>query len=71
MNTMVRDNINSQILYKPKFEMAKEAFSSQYGREGSQTEVDNYLNQNRLKIEKSLYGTLTSQAVQGNVDFDK
>lgn len=71
MNTMVRDNINSQILYKPKFEMAKEAFSSQYGREGNQAEVDNFLNNNRLKIEKSLYGSLTSQALKSNVDFDK
>lgn len=62
-------DINSQ-LEKTKLDWARESYKAQYG-DSTDDDVTKWMQVNQKKIEKDLYGALTKQAVEQNVEFDK
>ncbi len=62
-------DINSR-LEKTKVDWARESYKAQYG-DGTDDDVTKWMQANQKKIEKDLYGVLTKQAVEQNVEFDR
>lgn len=62
-------DINSR-LEKTKIDWARESYKAQYW-DGTDDDVTKWMQANQKKIEKDLYGALTKQAVEQNVEFDR